>query len=51
MSQTEKIVKINESDIDEIFEEMERREDIDVDAQQINLYEYYSIDYMFTLDF
>ena len=26
------IVKINESDIDEIFEEMERREDINVDA-------------------
>ena len=27
-----KVVKINESDIDEIVEEMERREDIDVDA-------------------
>ena len=27
-----KVLKINESDIDEIFEEMERREDIDVDA-------------------
>ena len=27
-----KVVKINESDIDEIFEEMERREDINVDA-------------------
>jgi len=27
-----KLLKINESDIDEIFEEMERREDIDVDA-------------------
>ena len=27
-----KVLKINESDIDEIFEEMERREDIDIDA-------------------
>ena len=27
-----KVLKINESDIDKIFEEIERREDIDVDA-------------------
>ena len=32
VSETEKDLKINESDIDEIFEEMERREDINVDA-------------------
>ena len=32
VSNGKKVVKINESDIDEIFEEMERREDIDVDA-------------------
>ena len=34
-----KVLKINESDIDEIFEEMERREDIDVDVLQVDSYE------------